>query len=135
MINQDIYYYRYLKQALLIHKMLIFKQSTWLKPLTLIFFYKLSNIAVFGKTMENIRRHRVVLGSMGILFEMNLKKKEIIFNKPECEDVNFISLKIMYMRFSLQTSCRTKLSIEKCKLMYMDADNVIYELQYDIVKL
>ena len=43
-----------------VHRVVKFDQNAWLKRYIdiMINFFKLMNNAVFGKTMENVRRHR-----------------------------------------------------------------------------
>ncbi|CAG9833236.1 unnamed protein product [Diabrotica balteata] len=138
-------HYRNLKQALnaglkltKIHKVLKFKQSAWLKPYidlntklrtaaTTGFekdLFKLANNAIFGKTMENIRKYRIVklvskydgrYGAKNLIasprfhnrtvFDENLMAIEL--NKAHFQQtivhrhVNFRYIQSVYVRFSL----------------------------------
>ncbi|XP_072377765.1 uncharacterized protein [Diabrotica undecimpunctata] len=169
-----IMHYRNLKQALAngliltkIHKVLKFNQSAWLRPYielntnlraaaTNSFeknLFKLMNNAVFGKTMENIRRHRIVklckkwhgrYGAKNLiassrfhsrtifsenLVAIELKKSEVCFNKPlyigaAILDISKLCMYDFHYNFMLPT-----MGEKNCSLLYMDTDSFIYELQ------
>ncbi|XP_072383783.1 uncharacterized protein [Diabrotica undecimpunctata] len=169
-----IMHYRNLKQALAngliltkIHKVLKFNQSAWLRPYielntnlraaaTNSFeknLFKLMNNAVFGKTMENQRRHRIVKlckkwhGRYGAknfiassrfhsrtifsenLVAIELKKSEVCFNKPlyigaAILDISKLCMYDFHYNFMLPT-----MGEKNCSLLYMDTDSFIYELQ------
>ena len=173
-----VIHYRNLKQALQhgvkltrIHRVLQFKQSAWLKPyisLNTILRtqaksnfeknnYKLMNNAVFGKTMQNVRKHRIVKlinkwnGRYGAknfiaspnfqsrsifsdnLIAIELKKSRIIFDKPlyigmAILDISKVCLYEFHYHYMLN-----KFPIDKCKLLYSDTDSLIYEIQCDDV--
>ncbi|XP_074035264.1 uncharacterized protein [Leptinotarsa decemlineata] len=139
-------HYRNLKQALehglkstKIHKVLKFKQSAWLRPYielntqlrtaTNTSFeknqFKLANNAIFGKTMENVRLHRIVklvssyegrFGAKNLIssprfhnrtiFDSNLmaielKKAELIFNKPMYVGMAILDLSKTYNEYNI----------------------------------
>ena len=82
-----------------IHRIIEFNQKTWLKPHIDIKtelrklakddfekdLFKLMNNAVFGKTMENIRKHR------NIKLVTKDEKRNKLFSKPNFHTVNYIS--------------------------------------------
>ncbi|XP_072403124.1 uncharacterized protein [Diabrotica undecimpunctata] len=169
-----IMHYRNLKQALAngliltkIHKVLKFNQSAWLRPYinlntqlrakaTSSFeknLYKLMNNAVFGKTLQNQRRHRIVklckkwhgrYGAKNLiassrfhsrtifsenLVAIELKKSEVCFNKPlyigaAILDISKLCMYDFHYNFMLPT-----MGEKNCSLLYMDTDSFIYELQ------
>ncbi|XP_050513837.1 uncharacterized protein LOC126889531 [Diabrotica virgifera virgifera] len=171
-------HYRNLKQALnaglkltKIHKVLKFQQSAWLKPYidlntklrtaaTTAFekdLYKLANNAIFGKTMENIRKHRIVklvskwegrYGAKNLissprfhnrtifdenLMAIELNKTNLTFNKPlyigmSILDISKVCMYDFHYNFMLPT-----VGIENLKLMYGDTDSFIYEVTCDDV--
>ncbi|XP_066157591.1 uncharacterized protein [Euwallacea fornicatus] len=168
-----IVHYRNLKQMLKhglvstkIHKILKFNQSPWLKSYIELNngfrtqaqstfeknLFKLFNNAVFGKTMENIRKHRAVKivksweGRYGaknfissprfhsrlILDEnlviIELKKSSICFNKPQYIGMAILDLSKIYMYDFHYEYMLPKMGVDRCKLMYMDTDSFIYEL-------
>ncbi|XP_074035338.1 uncharacterized protein [Leptinotarsa decemlineata] len=169
-------HYRNLKQALehglkstKIHKVLKFKQSAWLRPYIELNTrlrtaantsfeknqFKSANNAIFGKTMENIRLHRIVKlvssyeGRFGakniissprfynrIIFDSNLmaielKKADLIFNKPMYVDMAILDLsKTCMFQFHYEFMLPI-MNMEKCKLLYTDTDSFIYELSCD----
>ena len=113
---------RSLKQALnhglklkKVHRIIEFNQETWLKPyidmnteLRKIAkndfekdFFKLMNNAVFGKTMENVRKHR------DIKLVTTDKKRSKLVSEPNYHTMNYISedLSIIEMK-------RTKVKIK-----------------------
>ncbi|XP_074042580.1 uncharacterized protein [Leptinotarsa decemlineata] len=171
--DKYILHYRNLKQALKngliltkIHRVVKFKQSAWLRPYielntrlraaaTSSFgknLYKLMVNAIFGKTMENIRLHRVVklvnswngrYGAKNLiasprfqsrtvfdtdLVAIELKKTELVFNKPLYIGMAILDIsKTCMFDFHYDFMVPT-LGIENCKLMYTDTDSFIYEI-------
>ncbi|KAK9869282.1 hypothetical protein WA026_003035 [Henosepilachna vigintioctopunctata] len=171
--KEYILHYRSLKQALKngliltkIHKVLKFKQAPWLKPYidlnselrreaVSIFAknqYKLANNAVYGKTMENVRRYRDVklvskwggrYGAKnliasprfesrtifgGDLVAVEMRRAEVVFDKPLYIGMAIldISKAVMY-DFHYDFMLRI-FEVEACKLLYMDTDSFLYEL-------
>ncbi|XP_050498751.1 uncharacterized protein LOC126884985 [Diabrotica virgifera virgifera] len=172
--SKYIIHYRNLKQALSngliltkIHKVLKFNQSAWLRPYIELNtnlraaskssfeknLYKMMNNAVFGKTMENIRRHRTVkicknwngrYGAKNLiasirfhsrtifsenLVAIELTKSVVCFNKPlyigaAILDISKLCMYDFHYSFMLPT-----MGEENCMLLYMDTDSFIYELQ------
>ncbi|VEN33949.1 unnamed protein product, partial [Callosobruchus maculatus] len=171
--SKYIIHYRLLKQALenglivtKIHRVLKFKQSAWLKPY--IDFNtelrqrakskfeetqtKLMINSIYGKTMENIRKHRIVKlvnkwgGRYGarnliaspnfhsrMIFDENLvaiemNKTEIVFNKPlyigmAILDISKICLYDFHYKYMMK-----KFPLGSCKALYMDTDSLLYEI-------
>ena len=82
-----------------IHRIIEFNQEAWLKPYIDMNtelrklasndfekdFFKLMNNAVFGKTMENIRKHR------DIKLVMTNKRRSKLVSEPNYHTINFIS--------------------------------------------
>ena len=139
---------RSLKQALnhglklkKVHRIIEFNQEEWLKPyidmntqLRKIAkndfekdFFKLMNNAVFGKTMENVRKHR------DIKLVTTDKKRSKLVSEPNYHTINLISenLSIIEMR-------RTK--VKRNKPIYLGlsileiSKLLMYEFWYDCMK-
>ena len=98
--------YYFLKHGLIlkkVHKVIIFNQSAWLKPYIDMNnelrtnasndfkkdFYKLKNNSVYGKTMENIRKHR------DIHLVTNEKKCGKLVSEPNYYSTKYISKKLL----------------------------------------
>ena len=147
-----------------IHRAIEFDQSPWVKTYidfntqlrttaTNDFekdFFKLMNNLVFGKTMENIRKHRNIklvmteekyLGMVmkpnfksGVLFGENLMgcemgKIKVVMNKPVYLDQAILDLsKIVMYEFHYDYMV-PKYSIEKLNLCYMDTDSLVYDIK------
>ena len=113
-------------------------------------FFKLMNNSVFGKTMENIRKHRNVklvtteekylrtvmkpnLKS-GVLFGENLLgcemgKIKVVMNKPVYLGQAILDLsKIVMYEFHYDYMV-PKYGLEKLKLSYMDTDSLVYDIK------
>ena len=139
---------RSLKQALHhglklknVHRIIEFNQEAWLKPyidmntkLRKIVkndfekdFFKLMNNAVFGKTMENVRKHR------GIKLVTTDKKRSKLVSEPNYHTINLISenLSIIEMR-------RTKVKMNKPIYLGLSilaiSKLLMYEFWYDYMK-
>ena len=138
---------RSLKQALnhrlklkKVHRIIEFNQEEWLKPyidmnteLRKIAkndsekgFFKLMNNAVFGKTMENVRKHR------DITLVTTDKKRSKLVSEPNYHTINLISenLSIIEMR-------RTKVKMNKpiyLGLSILEISKLLmYEFWYDYI--
>ena len=147
-----------------IHRAIEFDQSPWLKTYidfdtqlrmaaTNDFekdFFKLMNNSVFGKTMENIRKHRniglvmtdekylcTVLKSnfkSGVLFGENLMgcemgKIKVVMNKPVYLGQAILDLiKIVMYEFHYDYMV-PKYGLEKLKVCYMDTDSLVYDIK------
>ena len=147
-----------------IHRAIEFDQSPWLKTYidfntqlrtaaTNDFekdFFKLMNNSVFGKMIENIRKHRniklvtteekylrtVVRPNFksGVLFGENLMgcemgKIKVVMNKPVYLGQAILDLsKIVMYEFHYDYMV-PKYGLEKLKLCYMDMDSLVYDIK------
>ena len=147
-----------------IHQVIEFDKSPWLKThidfntqlrmaATNDFekdFFKLMNNSVFGKTMENIRKHRNIKLVMteekylctamkpnfksGVLFGENLMgcemgKIKIVMNKPVYLGQVILYLnKIVMYEFHYDYMV-PKYVLEKLKFCYMDTDSLVYDIK------
>ena len=143
-----------------IHQVVEFNQSSWLKTYidfntqqrtaaTNDFekdFFKLMNNSGFGKTMENIRKHRNIKlvtteekylktvmkpnFKSGVLFGENfmgceMGKIKVVMKKPVYLDQSILDLsKIIMYEFHYDFMV-PKYSLDKLKLCYMDTDSLI----------
>ena len=124
-----------------IYRIIEFNQEAWLKPYIDMNtelrkvasndfekgFYKLMNNAVFGKTMENVRKHRDIK-----LVTTNKKRSKLV-SEPNYHTMNYISkdLSIIEMK-------KTKIKMNKpiyLGLSILDISKIlIYEFWYDYMK-
>ena len=147
-----------------IHPAIEFNQSPWLKTYidfntqlrtaaTNDFekdFFKLMNNSVFGKTLENIRKHKNIklvtteekylctvmrpTFKSGVLFGENLMgcemgKIKVVMNKPVYLGQTILDLsKIVMYEFHYDYMV-PKYGIEKLKLCYMDMDSLVYDIK------
>ena len=147
-----------------IHRAIEFDQSPWLKTYidfntqlrtaaTNDFekdFFKLMNNSVFGRTMENIRKHRNIKlvtteekylrtvmkpnFKSGVLFGENLMgcemgKIKVVMNKPVYLGQAILDLsKIIMYEFHYDYMV-PKYGLEKLKLCYMDTDSMVYDIK------
>lgn len=183
--SKYIMHYRNLKQCLehglkliKIHRVLAFEQSPWLKSYiefntklraaaTTTFeknLFKLIINAVFGKTMENIRKHRVVklvtrwegrYGAKNLIASPNfhnrtifndnlvaieLTKNNHVFNKPIYVGMVILDIsKVCLYSFHYSYMLKKCTENNQVKLLYTDTDSLIYQLKnidpyQDIIK-
>ena len=139
---------RSLKQALnhvlklkKIHRIIEFNQESWLKPyidmnteLRKIAkndfekdFFKLMNNAVFGKTMENVRKHR------DIKLVITDKKRSKLVSEPNYHTMNYISEDLSIIEMKI-----TKVKMNKpiyLGLLILEISKLLmYEFWYDYMK-
>ncbi len=177
--DKYVLHYRNLKQALAnglkikkLHRILSFRQAPWLKSYIDLNtnlraqaitnfaknLFKLMNNAVFGKTMENIRKHRIVklikkwggrYGAQNLIasplfhsraiFDENLvaiemNKSNLIFNKPLYIGMAILDIsKTLMYDFHYQFMLQQSSLVNQIKLMYTDTDSFIYEICCDDV--
>ena len=149
-----------------IHRCIEFKQSAWMKEYIDFNtrlrtaakndfekdFYKLVNNSVFGKTMENIRKHRNIKlvnnedeylknvmkpnFKSGMLFGPDLMgcemgKVKVVMNKPVYlgQAILELSKMIMYEFHYDYMIPKYSQSCDKLKLCYMDTDSFIYSIE------
>ena len=113
-------------------------------------FFKLMNNSVFGKTMENIRKHRNIglvtteekylctvmkpNFTSGVLFGENLVgcemgKIKVVMNKPVFLSQAILDLSKIGMYEFHYDYMVPKYSLEKLKLCYMDKDSLVYDIK------
>ena len=174
--TEYVIHIRNLKQALnhglvlkKVHRVIKFNQNAWLKPYIDMNtdlrkkakndfekdFFKLMNNAVFGKTMENVRKHRDIklvtterrrnyLVSepnyhttkffTENLLAIEMKKTEILMNKPVHLGLSILELSKISMHEFWYDYVKPKYG-EKVKLCYIDTDSfIVYNKTDDIYK-
>ena len=147
-----------------IHRVIQFKQSAWMKEYIDFNtrlrtaaknnfekdFYKLMNNSVFGKTMENIRRHRdiklvnnkedylkqvmkpnfksgTLLGTDLMSCEMG--KVKVKMNKPVYLGQAILDLSKIIMYEFHYDHMKKKYKDSNLKLLYMDTDSLVYNIK------
>ena len=147
-----------------IHRVIQFKQSAWMKEyidfntrLRTVAkndfekdFYKLMNNSVFGKTMENIRKHRdiklvnnkedylkqvmkpnfkggVLMGENLMSCEMG--KVKVKMNKPVYPGQAILDLSKTIMYEFRYDYMKRKYDEKSLKLLYMDTDSLVYDIK------
>ena len=124
-----------------IHRIIEFNQEAWLKPYIDLNtelrklasndfekdFFKLMNNAVFGKTMENIRKHRDIK-----LVATNKRRSKLV-SEPNYHTINLIS-----EDFSIIEMNKTKVKMDKpiyLELSKLEISKILmYEFWYDYMK-
>ena len=124
-----------------IHRIIEFNQEAWLKPyidmnagLTKVVennfkkdFFKLMNNSVFGKIMENIRKHRDIK-----LVTTNKKRNKLV-SEPNYHIMNYISEDLSIIEMN-------KTKVKMNKPVYLDlsileiSKILMYEFWYDYMK-
>ena len=124
-----------------IHRIIEFNQEAWLKPYIVMNtelrklakddfekdLFKLINNAVFGKTMENIRKHRDIK-----LVTTNKKRSKLV-SEPNYHTINYISEDLSIIEMN-----KTKVKMNKpiyLGLSILDiSKTLMYEFRYDYMK-
>ena len=124
-----------------VHRIIEFNQKTWLKPYIDMNtelrklgkddfekdLFKLMNNAVFGKTMENIRKHR------DIKLVTTDKKRSKLVSEPNCHTVSYISENLSIIEMN-----KTKVKMNKpiyLGLSILEISKMLmYEFWYDYMK-
>ena len=152
---------RSLKQALnyglklkTVHRIIEFNQESWLKPYIdmntelrkiakIDFekdFFKLMNNAVFGKTMENVRKHRDIklvrtepnYHTMNYISEdlsiIEMKRTKVKMNKPIYLGLSILEISKLLM-YEFRCDCMKPKYGDNVKLSYMDTDSFIMNIK------
>ena len=147
-IKKKVVHIKSLKQALnhglklkKVHRIIQFNQEAWLKPYIDMNnklrklanndfekdFFKLMNNAVFGKTMENIRKHRSIK-----LVTTNKRRSKLV-SEPNYHTINYISE-------DLSITEMNKIKVKMNKPIYLGLSMLeiskilMYEFWYDCMK-
>ena len=135
---------RNLKQALLNHRLVLktfyrvikFNQNAWLKPYMNLRrkakndfekdFFKLVNNAVFGKTMENVRKHRDI---KPVIAE---RRKNHLVSEPNYHTTKFFSEHLLAVEMKKQILINKPVYLG---LSILELSKILmYEFWYDYVK-
>ena len=146
--NDYVSYMKSLKQALnhglilkKVHRVIQFNQEAWLKEYIdmntelrreakNVFeknFFKLMNNSVFGKTMENVRKHR------DIKLVTTDKRRNQLFSEPNCHTTKWFSGNLLAIEMK-------KIKVKMNKPVYLDlsileiSKTLMYEFWYDYIK-
>ena len=149
-----------------IHRVIEFKKSAWMKEYIDFNtklrttaandfekdFYKLMNNSVFGKTMENIRKHRNIKlvtnrgaylkavmkpnFKSGVRFSSNIMgckmgKIKVVMNKPVYLGQAILDLSKIVMYEFHYDYIKRKCNDDKLTICYMDLDSLIYSIEMD----
>ena len=147
--NEYVVHIKSLKEALnhglklkIVHRIIKFNQKAWLKPYIDMNnelrklakddfekdLFKLMNNAVFGKTVENIRKHR------NIKLVTTDKKRNKLVSKPNYNTMNYISkdLSIIEMKKKKKKKMNKPIYLG---LSILDISKILmYEFWYDCMK-
>ena len=125
-----------------VHRLIEFEQEAWLKEYIDVNtelrkkatndfendFFKLMNNAVFGKTMENVRKHRDIK-----LVKSDKKKKKLV------SEPNFHTMKLIDNNLAIIEMRKVKVKMNKpiyLRLSILDKSKItMYEFWYDYVKI
>ena len=124
-----------------VHKIIQFDQEAWLKPYIDMNtklrkeakndfekdFFKLMNNAVFGKTMENIRKHR------DIKLVTTDKRRSILVSEPNYHTSKHISEDLMIIEME-KVEVKMNKSIYLGQAMLDISKTFMYEFWYDYIK-
>ena len=147
--TEHVIHIRNLKQALnhglvlkKFHKVIKFNQNAWLKPYTDMNtdlrkkaksdfekdFFKLINNAFFGKTMENVRKHRdVKLVTTG-------RRRKYLVSEPNYHTTKFFTEKLLAIQMKKKTEILMNKSFYLGLSILELSEILIYEFWYDYVK-
>ena len=121
-----------------VHRIIEFNQKAWLKPYIDMNtelrklakddfekdLFKLMNNAVFGKTMENIRKHRDIK-----LVTTNKKRNKLV-SEPNYHTMNYISEDLSIIEMN-----KTKVKMNKSIYLGLSISKILmYEFWYDYMK-
>ena len=152
-----------------IHKVLRFNQSPWMEPYIRmntecrkqaksVFekdLYKLMNNSVFGKTMENVRKHvdvQLVRGNEEArlrkliakpsyydrkifdeeLVAIHMQKSKLVLNKPIYVGMSILDLS-KHLMYDVYYNQLKKQYGEKCDVLYTDTDSLLLHIETDDV--
>ena len=158
----------YLKQGMKlkrVHRVLEFEQECWMEPYIQMNtefrkksksdfeknFYKLMNNSVFGKTMENVRKHVQIelarsdetekirklvaspLHSRFVIFVGNgMHKSKLLLNKPVYTGMTILDNSKILMYDFFYNELKEQYG-PKCELLYTDTDSLLVEIETDDV--
>ena len=147
--TEHVIHIRNLKQALnhglvlkKFHKVIKFNQNAWLKPYTDMNtdlrkkaksdfekdFFKLINNAFFGKTMENVRKHRdIKLVTTG-------RRRKYLVSEPNYHTTKFFTEKLLAIQMKKKTEILMNKSFYLGLSILELSEILIYEFWYDYVK-